>query len=54
MIYDAARLAEVLEEIASWTLDQRRGYLADIGKAFGAEAEQQLKDGLKQMWEQRK
>jgi hypothetical protein len=54
MIYDAGRLREVLEEIAGWTLEQRREYLAEIGKVFGPEAEQQLKDGLKQMWEQRK
>jgi hypothetical protein len=49
----AAHLREVLEEIAGWTLEQRRGYLADIGKVFGPEAEQQLKDGLTELWGKR-
>lgn len=53
MIHDAQRLREVIEEIAEWTLDQRRSYLTDIGKVFGPEAVQQLKDGLTKFWRQR-
>jgi len=49
-LFDADRLREVIEEIAEWTLDQRRGYLTDIGKVFGPEAVQQIKDGLTELW----
>jgi hypothetical protein len=54
MIHDPARLREVIEEIAEWTLQQRRKYLADMRKAFGEPAERQLKDGLTGYWKERK
>ncbi|MFM0141773.1 hypothetical protein [Paraburkholderia sp. RL18-085-BIA-A] len=53
MIRDPTRLREVLEEIAEWTLQQRREYLADMRKAFGEAAERQLKDGLTGYWKER-
>lgn len=54
MITDAVRLREVIEEIARWSLQARRSYIGEIQKAFGEAAAEQLKDGLRQMWEQRK
>lgn len=53
MIGDEGRLAEVIEEIAGWTLQQRRAYLANMRKAFGEAAESQLKDGLTGYWKER-
>jgi hypothetical protein len=50
MINDPQKLREVLEEIAEWTLDERRWYIAETEKAFGAASAQQLKDGLVAMW----
>lgn len=49
-----ADLAEVLEEIAGWSLQARREYIASIEKAFGIESAQQIENGLKELWEQRK
>ncbi|WP_188130766.1 hypothetical protein [Paraburkholderia panacisoli] len=54
MIADPKRLHEVLEEIADWTIDRRREYLADMRKVFGEAAERQLKDGLTGYWKERR
>jgi hypothetical protein len=54
MIYSRRRLREVLEEIAEWSLERRRQFIADIEKAFDAKSAQQLKDGLVELWRERK
>ncbi|HEX7911747.1 MAG TPA: hypothetical protein VF534_27150 [Paraburkholderia sp.] len=54
MIHNETRLREVLEEIAGWDLAKRRAYIADMGKAFGPEAAEQIKQGLKELWGNRK
>jgi hypothetical protein len=48
-----AQLAEVLEEIAGWSLEERRAYIANLAMTNAEEAEQ-VKDGLKAIWEKRK
>lgn len=50
MIHDPERLREVIEEIAEWSLQQRRQYITEISKVFGEDAAQQLKDGLIEFW----
>ncbi len=54
MITNPARLVEVLTKISQWTLPERRQYLADVEKAFGAAAGKQLRDGLTAMWQEKK
>lgn len=54
MIHDPQRLREVIDEISEWPLDRRRRYIASIGQAFGEAAAQQIRDGLKALWEKRK
>jgi hypothetical protein len=44
----------VIDEISEWPLDRRRQYIASIGQAFGETAAQQIRDGLKALWENRK
>lgn len=53
MIYSRRRLREVLEEISEWDLPKRREYIADLGKAFGEESAQQIRDGLTNLWNER-
>jgi hypothetical protein len=48
-----AQLAEVLEEIAGWTLEDRRAYIANLAMTNAEEAEQ-VKAGLLAVWEKRK
>jgi hypothetical protein len=48
-----AQLAEVLEEIAAWTLEERRAYIANLAMHSEEDAEQ-VKAGLKRIWHQRK
>lgn len=52
--FDAEQLAEVLDEIAGWSLQQRRDYISEIGKVFGEEAAKQITDGLAAIWAKRK
>jgi hypothetical protein len=47
-----AQLAEVLEEIAAWSLEDRRAYIANLSMTNVEEAEQ-VKDGLKRLWADR-
>lgn len=54
MIADPIRLREVVEEIAGWTLDQRRTYLKNIETAFGTAAANQIREGLTEMWQELK
>lgn len=54
MIHDSEALRTLLEEIAEWPLIKRREYLADIRKAFGIAAEEQIKQGLSDLWVERK
>ena len=55
MIHDPQRLREVIEEISEWPTKQHRiDYIRDLGKAFGPAAAQQIRDGLKALWENRK
>jgi hypothetical protein len=44
------RLHEVVVEIAAWTLDQRRQYIAAIEKADGKDEANRLKQSLKDFW----
>lgn len=46
-------LAEVLAEISEWSLQQRRDYIASIEAAFGKEAADQIRQGLKALWKQK-
>jgi hypothetical protein len=48
-----AQLSEVLEEIAGWTLEERRAYIANLAMTNAEEAEQ-VKGGPKALWEKRK
>jgi len=50
MICDAQRLREVIEEIAEWSLAERRSFLTATQTAFGEESEMQLKTGLIEYW----
>jgi hypothetical protein len=45
-----AQLSEVLDEIAGWPLADRRAYIANLAMTNAEEAEQ-VKDGLKRLWE---
>jgi hypothetical protein len=53
MIDDKAQFESVIQEIADWTLERRRCYIAEIEKAFGQESAQQIKDGLIAYWDKR-
>jgi hypothetical protein len=48
-----AQLAEVLDEIAAWSLEDRRAYIANLAMHSEEDAEQ-VKAGLKRIWHQRK
>jgi hypothetical protein len=48
-----AELAEVVEEIADWSLQERRAYLANL-EMVSAEEARQVKDGLTKLWTERK
>jgi hypothetical protein len=48
-----AELAEVVEEIADWSLQERRAYLANL-EMVSAEEAKQVKDGLTKLWTERK
>ena len=54
MIHDPTRLREVIEEISVWSLQARREYIASMEKAFGPKSAQQLRDGLTELWKERK
>jgi hypothetical protein len=54
LIHNPMRLHEVIDEISEWPLDRRRQYIASIGQAFGEAEAQQIRDGLKALWEKRK
>jgi ribosomal protein L7/L12 len=54
MIHDPTRLREVVEEIAEWSLQARREYIASIEKAFGTHAASQIKVALQALWTERK
>ncbi|MDE1139942.1 MAG: hypothetical protein PW999_09865 [Paraburkholderia tropica] len=41
---------EVIDEIAAWTLQQRRAYIDAMEKAFGPAAAQQIRDALTARW----
>jgi hypothetical protein len=47
-------LADVIEEIAGWSLQARREYIASIEKAFGTHAASQIKEALQALWTERK
>jgi len=53
MIHDPTRLREVVEEIAVWTLQARREYIASIQTAFGEQAAEQIRQGLGELWKTR-
>jgi hypothetical protein len=46
-------LADVIEEIAGWSLQERRAYLANL-EMVSAEEAKQVKDGLTKLWTERK
>jgi hypothetical protein len=46
------QLRDVLEEIAAWSLDESRAYIANLAMHSEEDAEQ-VKAGLKQIWDQR-
>lgn len=48
-----ADLAEVLEEICEWTLQELRAYIANL-EMVSAEEAKQVKDGLTRLWAERK
>ena len=45
--------AEVVEEIAGWSLQERRAYLANL-EMFSAEDASQIKEALQALWTERK
>lgn len=53
MIHSPSHLRDVLEEIAAWPLAKRREYIAEMAKAFGEPAAEQLKDGLTEFWKRK-
>jgi hypothetical protein len=46
-------VAEVVEEIAGWSLQERRAYLANL-EMFSAEDASQIKEALQALWTERK
>jgi hypothetical protein len=46
-------LAEVVEEVAGWPLQERRAYLANL-EMFSAEDASQIKEALQALWTERK
>jgi hypothetical protein len=46
-------VAEVAEEIAGWSLRERRAYLANL-EMFSAEDASQIKEALQALWTERK
>lgn len=48
-----AQLAEVLEEITGWKLEERRAYIANL-EMVSVEEAKQVKDGLTRLWAERK
>jgi hypothetical protein len=46
-------VAEVAEEIAGWSLQERRAYLANL-EMFSAEDASQIKEALQALWTERK
>lgn len=53
MIADPERLRETIEDLAALSLEQRRAHLADVEEKQGKEAEDQLRQALKALWESR-
>ncbi|MGF6837029.1 hypothetical protein QF001_000896 [Paraburkholderia youngii] len=47
------QVKEVVEEIAAWSLNDRRAYIANLAMHSAEDAEK-VKAALKAMWEQRK
>lgn len=45
-----AQLQSVIEEIADWTLEARRSFLANL-EVVNADEARQLKEGLVKAWE---
>ncbi|MBB5508127.1 hypothetical protein [Paraburkholderia atlantica] len=45
-------LRDVLEEIAAWSLEERRAYIANLAMHSAEDAEK-VKAGLKAIWAQR-
>lgn len=48
------KLQELVEELAELSLEARRKYLAEIERADGAAAAEQIKAVLKRLWNKRK
>jgi hypothetical protein len=46
-------LADVIEEIAGWSLQERRAYLANL-EMHSAEDASQIKEALQALWTERK
>lgn len=51
MIHDRRRLDEVLHEIADWPLEKRRELIRQIGAGQGEPEANQIREGLKRIWE---
>jgi hypothetical protein len=47
------QLTDVIEEIAAWSLEDRRAYLANL-EMHSAEDAKQVKGGLTKLWTERK
>jgi hypothetical protein len=53
MIEDAEKLRELVEELATLSLEQRRSYIAEIERTEGAAAAEQIKQALTAHWQKR-
>lgn len=53
VIHDPVRLNEVIDEIEGWSLQERRSYIANLERAFGPAAAQQIRDALTERWQKR-
>ena len=52
-IHDPEALHTLLDEIAQWDLQARRQYLVDLERGLGRDAANQVKDGLRELWNNR-
>lgn len=53
MIPTGQPLIDLIEEIADWSLEERRAYISSIEREYGADEAGRLKDALTEYWKKR-
>jgi hypothetical protein len=46
-------LEDLIEEIADWTVTERRAYISSIEREYGEDEAKRLKDALTEYWKNR-